>query len=58
MSAITYAELLVGLFSAVGAAILLMGSSSRTPQPLQEEIAQRIRRSIDLIDGCRDRPPR
>lgn len=56
MSALTYAELLVGLFSAVGAGIMV--AASKTPKLLRDEIAQRIQQSIAVIDGCKDRPTR
>lgn len=58
MSALTYAELFVGLFAAFGAATLIMAAVSRTPRLLHDEIAQRIRQSVELIDGCKDTPGR
>jgi hypothetical protein len=56
MSAMTYAGLLVGLFSAVGAGIVV--AVGKTPKLLRDEIAQRVQESIAVIDGCKDRPLR
>ncbi|MGJ7508940.1 hypothetical protein [Variovorax sp. GT1P44] len=54
MNVFTQLELFAGLFSAVGAGILMMVAISRPPRFLHEEIAQRIEESITVIDQCRD----
>ncbi|RZL86480.1 MAG: hypothetical protein EOP82_29790 [Variovorax sp.] len=54
MDAFTYAELFVGLLSAVGAGILMVVATSRSPKILRDEIARRVERSAALLDRCKD----
>jgi len=56
MSALTYAELVLAVFSAVGAGIVV--AVEKTPKLLRDEIAQRVRQSIAVIDGCKEHPLR
>jgi len=46
-------ELLAGLCSAAGAAVLmLVVATGRSPKCLRDEIAQRIENSITVLDRC------
>ncbi|VTU18814.1 MULTISPECIES: hypothetical protein [unclassified Variovorax] len=53
MNAFTYMDLLVALFSVVGAGVLIMVAVSRSPKILHDEITQRIEQSITVIDELR-----
>lgn len=56
MDVLTYSELLTGLLSVVGTAVLFLLATSRAPQSLHDEIALRVERSIAMIDTCKDTP--
>lgn len=54
MNVFNQLELFAGLFSAVGAGILMVMAIGRPPRFLHEQIAQRIEESITVIDQCKD----
>ena len=58
MDILTNAALMTGLFSAIATGLLFMMASNRVPKVLNDEIAERVERSIAAIDACEDRRAR
>lgn len=54
MNSLLFAELCVGLFSVLGAGIVILVMTDRTPKALDAEIASRVERSITVLGDLQD----
>ncbi len=52
MQLLSHTELFFGLFSVVGAGILIVIALSKSPRFLRETMADRVRQSIAVLDTC------
>ncbi len=54
MELVTQAEFFAGLFSIVGAGILIVIVTSRSPKQLGDEMANRVQQTVTLLDRIDD----
>ena len=52
MQILSHAEFLFGLFSLVGAGVLVIVAIGKSPRLLHEEMADRVKQSIAVLDTC------